>query len=194
MRGPAHRRALATQRLRTQGLTLVEVAIGVCLIGLVLAVFIPTFLRELRTSKTAEASRELQALHDLTAAYYRRSFRDQDGNRITRCLPGPAGPTPEKASAAPLDIDFASEGIEGAATWQALGYQPGSIRFRYSFLPQKDGCDLRGSDEGTPLVTFRAEGDLDGDGKHSLFERSATPDEDGVLQPVDILHVLDRGE
>jgi hypothetical protein len=43
-------------------------------------------------------------------------------------------------------------------------------------------------------VTFRAEGDLDGDGERSLFERRARGTEDGTLVPVGILYVRDRVE
>ena len=42
---------------------------------------------------------------------------------------------------------------------------------------------------------FRAEGDLDGDGERSIFERRAAADPDsGELVPIGILYVRDRVE
>ena len=49
--------------LRRSGLTLVEVTLVISVVGVLLAVFIPTFVRELRTSKISEAATQLEALH-----------------------------------------------------------------------------------------------------------------------------------
>ena len=181
------------RHLRRQGLTLVEVALLICVCGVLLAVFVPTFVRHLRTSKVSEASEQLERMHEATSAYF-AAVHDVDGHRRTACLPAAAGPAPESPSADPVDFDFQADDTPGAETWSALGFaveQP--IRYRYEFLPAQPGCGLEALD-GTPLVTLRAEGDLDDDGKRSLFERQADVNEDGELVPVGILYMLDRTE
>lgn len=183
-RSPRHRRG---------GWTLIEAAVVVCIAGVVLAVFVPTFAGRLRTSKVGEAAEQLEALHRATAAYYASRQETADGPR-RRCLPAAAGPAPAEPSPDPVEVDFQAEDSPGAATFAALGFQPDRpVRYRYSVVPRATGCNLEAPEEG-PLVTFRAEGDLDGDGKNSLFERDATVGEDGTLIPAGILHVLDRVE
>lgn len=165
----------------------------VSIIGVVLAVFVPTFVREMRTSKVSEATEQLEALHQAAAAYF-AARHETEGGAKRRCLPAAAGPAPAEASADPVEHEFQAEDAPGAATWSALSFQPRrGVRYRYTFQPAASGCNLTAPEEG-PLVTFRAEGDLDGDGKRSLFEREATIGEDGTLVPVGILHMLDRVE
>ena len=74
-----------------------------------------------------------------------------------------------------------------------LGFQPDRpVRYSYSYTPTEDGCDLIGSDE-LGSISFRAEGDLDGDGVRSTFERRATLEADG-LKPANALQVHRRIE
>lgn len=176
-----------------EAFTLIEAALVVCILGVVLAVFIPTFLEHLRTSKIAEAPEQLERLHRATAAYW--DARHETGAGLgTRCLPEQAGPAPAEPSAEPREVDFAAPDTAGAATWKALGFAPDRpVRYRYYLQPAESGCNLTGS-EGDPLVTFRAEGDLDDDGTLSTFERSAAVADDGTLEPAGILYVVDRVE
>ena len=91
-------------------------------------------------------------------------------------------------------MDFDHVETPGYRTWAALEFQPTyAIRYSYTFEPTASGCDLR-SPEGTYLVTMRAEGDLDGDGERSVFERRATATPEGDLIPMGILYVRDRAE
>lgn len=171
---------------RFEGLTAVEMLVAVSIIGVAMAVLVPTFVRHLRTSKTAEATEALQSIDRRVQAYYQR--RHAAGRR---CLPKPAGPTPATGSPAPVSVDFFDAEQPGHAVWRALDYQPdGPIRFRYSFEPVAADCLL----EGTHLWTLRAEGDLDGDGKYSRFERSSGINEDGLLGPVGVFHIYRRTE
>lgn len=161
--------------------------------GSLLAVFVPQFLRELRLSKVNEAAEQLGRMHRAAAAYYGANH-GTEALPIERCLPPSAGPTPDEPSLDPVEVPFADPSTPDADIWRSLGYVPDRpIRFRYAFDPVASGCDLR-SPEGTYLVTFRAEGDLDGDGERSLFERRARGTEDGDLVPIGILYVRDRVE
>lgn len=167
-----------------EGITIIEVAIVICVAGVLLAVAVPTFLRELRVSKIAEAPSELARLHARSAAYW-VARRDGGDRTLTQCLPSPAGPTPAVPSLEPAEVAFDD------ATWRALDYTPERpVRYRYTFVPAGAGCGFEGRD----LVTLRAEGDLDGDGKYSIFERVAGADERGVFVPSGILYTFDRTE
>jgi Tfp pilus assembly protein PilE len=185
-------RAKRRVKRESAGLTLVEVAIVLSLIGVFLAVFVPTFAREVHSSKLAEAGEELLELQRRAASYFEATHR-VDGESRRYCLPDLAGPTPAEVSEDGQSVDFFAEETPGHATWEALGFQPGEIRFRYSFLPEASGCGLEPSD-GEPVLTVRAEGDLDGDGRLSRFERGASIDENQVLTPTRVLVVEDRVE
>lgn len=168
---------------------------AVAVTGLLLAVFVPVFLREVRTSKVSEASNVLAELHRRAAAYY-AARHDYPGASTphTRCLPPAAGPTPEMPSEDPVEVDFTSESVPGHETWAALDFSPDRpLRYRYTFLPVKEGCNLE-SENGRPILTLRAEGDLDGDGKLSLFERRSVTTAEGALVPHGVLRIQNRIE
>lgn len=173
---------------------MVEVAAIVCVVGVLLAVFVPTFFRELRTSKTSEAAEHLQLLYQRSAAYFVARRPREDGPPQSACLPPVAGPTPRLPSVDPETVDFYAPDTAGRATWQALDFAPSiPVRYSYTFEPTASGCGLR-SPEGTYLLTLRAEGELDGDGERSVFERRARANDQGELEPSDILYVRDRVE
>jgi len=194
MRGRPDSRLVRRRPRTTSGLTLVELALLLSLLGVVLAVGIPAFVRGLRTSKAAEAPDELQRMFAAVSTYYETPQATPDGKRV-HCVPEPAGPTPEKPSIDPVEVKFTAPETPGAATWRALDYSPaGPVRYRYSLLPNRAGCGLAPTDARTRiLLTLRAEGDLDGDGVLSRFERSVTlRDGEIVLEP--LLVVQERVE
>lgn len=164
----------------------------ISILGVLFAAFTPTFLKEVRLSKLSEATDQLERMHQAVTTYYERSVR-VGGHLRSGCLPGSAGPTPPAPNPLPVLIDFASA-EHGQATWKALGLTPINGRFSYSLIVKQPGCAPR-KDAAAPLVIFRAEGDLDGDGEHSLVERAAvaTPDE-RTLAPYGILKVERRVE
>ena len=169
-----------------------EAATLVSVVGTLLAVALPTLGRAVRPSKLTEATEQLDSLYHAVAAYYATPRSAAQGG-ITHCLPGAAGPTPEVPSQSPLRTDFLAQSSQGASTWKDLGFTPSvPLRFRYSFAPAVSGCSRSVSD-GRVLV-LRAEGDLDGDGLYSSFERRAKVLPGGKLQPDPVLHVQDRVE
>lgn len=183
MREPERVVILASMRSRTAGLTLVETAVLVSLAGILLAVFVPTFIAKLRTSKVQEASDMLQSIHDATAAYY-----EERHDRQRRCLPASSTPTPPEPSASPVDVDFSAE------PWASLEIESEDrLRYSYELVVPSAGCDVR-VPTGQALFTIRAVGDLDEDGERSTFERSATLDEDGKVVPLGVLYVTRRIE
>ena len=175
---------------RGEGVTLVEAALLVSLLGVVLAASVPTFVRSLRTSKTDEPPREMERIFRAAAAYYATPQPTAAGKRLG-CMPDAAGPTPPKPTQEPAQVAFGA--ADAPATWRALGYEPSEpIRYRYSFLPARSGCGLLPADShGETMLTLRAEGDLDNDGRMSLYERTAVT-KDGELRLDPLLSVRDR--
>ncbi len=164
----------------------------VCLLGALLAVAFPTFIRTVQTSKIAEASSELASLYKASASYYATAQSLPDGTHAF-CLATAAGPAPALPAVEPVRVDFSAADTPGAATWSAIGFLPqAALRYRYSYLPTQAGCALP-----TPKVaalSLRAEGDLDGDGAYSRFERGANLGAPGELVPDPVLRVRDRVE
>lgn len=175
---------------------MVETALVVSIAGMLLAVALPTLGKTVRPSKLTEASEQLDSLYRAAAAYYAEPRLDGAGE-LTHCLPPPAGPTPDVPSVDPVPVDFAAGNAPGAETWKALGFAPVSpLRYRYTYTPAVWGCEHgSGWSSSSPLqVRFRAEGDLDGDGMYSHFERRAQILPGGELRAEPVLHVEDRVE
>jgi type II secretory pathway pseudopilin PulG len=159
------------------------------LTGILLAAFLPTFARHVKTSKLAEATEQLAALQQRASAYY-AAERTVGGQRVRGCLPDGAGPFPLTPSSEPVLVDFASD-EGGAATWRALGQStPAMLRYSYEIAVPEPGCQQR---PARPAITLRAHGDLDGDGTQSLLERVAVPGPDGLV-PTGTLRILSRIE
>ena len=94
-RGRRTRRSARPSRRARQrrGLTRIEALALISAGAVVAAVTVPTFLRELRLSKLAEAHGELERLYQAAAAYHGSVQRTPTGPR-TRCIPDSAGPVP----------------------------------------------------------------------------------------------------
>lgn len=163
------------------------------LTGVLLAAFVPTFLKQVHTTKLAEATERLAALHRHAAIYYEREQPVAVGPRRD-CLPESAGPYPAEPSVEPVSVDFQAD-TAGAATWRALGQsEPSLLRYSYEVSTPGPGCGLQ---KTRPTITFRAHGDLDGDGTQSILERTSAAG-DGAAQhtlvPLGPLRILSRVE
>jgi len=175
------------------GLSLVETAALISLSGVLLAVFVPNFFRHLHFSKVAEASQRLDDLYRASAAYY-ATERLLAGRPTRGCLPDSAGPTPSEPSRDPQPVDFLAPEIAGRETWRALGLSEASLRYSYQVVFEQPGCAPR-SAPAYPAVRLRAHGDLDGDGVHSMLERTASisPDQRALLPNIP-LRITQRTE
>lgn len=186
------RRAASTRRRRA-GVTIVEVCAGLSLLGVFLAAAVPTFIRKLEVSRISEAPEQLEAMYKGMLAYHGAMQTLPEGGRGIGCFPPAAGPTPALPSVTAVEVDFLAEDEPGSATWEALGFAPARpLRYRYTFMPLQAGCEPP-EPVPDPIVRWRAEGDLDGDGELSLFERSARL-EGSALRSVSLLFVKDRTE
>lgn len=185
------RKAPAGAAVRRLGVTLLELALALSLTGVLIAVFVPTFVRKLEASKLSEATRLLETMHRAAASHYSREQR-VGAQWLRRCLPESAGPYPEAPSSEPRPVDFQAD-ERGRATWKALGMSAASLRYSYEVSVPLPGCMTRPANSAA--ITFRAHGDLDGDGMQSLLERQAAPTRDGLeLAPLGPLRMISRTE
>jgi type II secretory pathway pseudopilin PulG len=181
------------QRARSRfTLGIVELCLIFSLLGSLLAIAIPTFVRHVRTSKIREASQRLAQLYRLTRSYYSRAhwtgIRSQ-----THCIIASLGPLPAMPSVEPLPDPFVALPQAQKKMWFDLGFRPRNIRYRYSV--HTSGPSQCAGGHTSPInMVLRAEGDLDGDGAYSLFERSIWIRPDGTWHPDPVLHIKDRTE
>lgn len=142
---------------------MIELMIVVAIIGILAAVAIPQFSRYIKRTKTTEAKLLLRKIYDGQIAYFDIDHIDRNGVRISSQFVS-VGPTPANV---PL-------GQRTAGDWSTQGWvdlkvsTDTSVFYRYEAISTGTGTDS--------AFTARAEGDLDGDGTTSLFERSASVD------------------
>jgi hypothetical protein len=150
---------------------IVVAGLSVPCLGCLAAIAIPAFIGYQQRSKTSEATSELRALFAGAAAYYDQEHFGANGTVRTHCTVDPAVtpnvPGRERTVPHPLPPSF-----------EALGFTPvDAVYYRYEIV-SVPGCD---HPSDTPLYSFRAHGDLDGDGQRSVFELAAGSDAQGRL-------------
>ena len=144
-------------RGRTRRFSALELAIGFALGGSVLAVAVPTFVREVHASRLVEPVDGLERIGAAAVSYAR-------GRPVASAFPAAEPLTPPAPPRGHCEADPA--GTWDQPTWTALGFRPvpdGTPHcFAFSF----------GSALSPSQSTFKAQahGDLDGDGIQSTFE------------------------
>lgn len=130
--------------------------------GILAAIAVPSFIQYVRRSKVSEARSNLRMLFSGAASYYTQEHPSAGpGGVSTHCTVGPARtanePGPEQTLVGPVDPAF-----------DALGFVLADpVYYQYEIVAAPSRCG-HGPDEA--LYTFRAYGDLDGDGHRSTFE------------------------
>jgi hypothetical protein len=141
----------------------VELAIGVSLLGSVLAVAIPAFAREIHASRFVEPLEGLARIGEGSLVVAEKNGRFPDSVPLT-----PATPPRGKKELDP-------PGTWDTPTWNVLGFRPApeGAPHAYSFQYENKG----------DAFVARARGDLDGDGVLSLFEIKGSLKEKPTLEP-----------
>jgi Tfp pilus assembly protein PilE len=143
-------------RVRQRGLTAVEVAIGLAIVGTLTAIAIPACVREMHASKFAEPVNGLARISKSATAM--------------ETFPDSAPLTPDKTPRGKMEVDPA--GSWDHPTWKALEFRASADGVPHAFSFQVDT---------KPEELFaRAHGDLDGDGVTSTFEVRCVRDKDGA--------------
>jgi hypothetical protein len=152
-------------RKSERGLTAVEAAMGVALLGAVLAAAIPACVREMHASRFAEPVNGLDRLGKGAVAHAESSPRDP-------LLSAPL--TPPSVPRGKMETD--PPGTWDHPTWRALDFRasPEGVAHAFSFEVQSS------KSESTSELVARAHGDLDGDGQTSTFEIRVTSDANGA--------------
>lgn len=132
--------------------TPVELAVGVAILGSLLAVAVPAFSRDLHASRFVEPTDGLARLGASAVAYAEANQRFPDSAALT-----PATPPRGRKEADP-------PGTWDGATWKALAFRPvpEGVPHAYAF-------SFESTSGGTAFIA-QARGDLDGDGVLSTFE------------------------
>lgn len=146
-----------------RGVTAVEAAIAVALVGSLLSVAVPACVRELHASHFAEPVGGLARMSSAAVA------RAQGREALDAF--GPAAPlTPAVAPRGVRAVDPPDAWEH--PTWRALGFRasPAGVPHAYAFA----------FDSGPSFCVAHAHGDLDGDGITSTFEVRGVVDEAGA--------------
>jgi hypothetical protein len=129
---------------------------------------LPAFAKYMRRARTTEAVLNLRKMYDGAAAYYVADHTDALGVVLPRDFPATVGPTPAVPPAG-------GKVALAPSAWSAQGWH--SLNFSVDD-PQAYSYTFARAAPSVGLVM--AQGDLDGDGIYSLFQRSVTGTPEGV--------------
>jgi hypothetical protein len=146
-----------SSRARVRRFTALELAIAFALVGSLLAVAVPTFVREVHASRLVEPVDGLQRIGASALVYAK-------GHPVAQGFPPGAPLTPPSPPRGRCDVD--PPGAWDHPTWLALEFRPAPPDAPHCFAFSFDSA------LSPSLSTFRAQahGDLDGDGIPSTFE------------------------
>jgi type IV pilus assembly protein PilA len=171
---------------KKEGFTLIELMIVVAIIGILAAIAIPAFINYVKRSKTSEAGANLKSLFTGAAAYYEAENWQQGmvtaggtAAASSHCSIANANQSTTPSDAKQV-IDWQAQ--TDAAGFTALNFAPADpIYYDYNVLEKDDTSNCANAAGDIDIYTFRANGDLDGDGTVSTFDLQAGANPDNAL-------------
>jgi prepilin-type N-terminal cleavage/methylation domain-containing protein len=169
---------MGSVRRRHSGFTLIELMITVAILGILASVAIPAYIKYIYRTRTVEATMNLRTMYDGAVAYYVSEHSDPGGNVLQKQFPIPAGPTPPAVpgfNAGDVGLKHKPTAVEWKSSgWAALDFQISDwYSYQYTF------STLNAPPTQTAVMT--ANGDLDGDGILSTFQRHAIGNHDQIM-------------
>jgi prepilin-type N-terminal cleavage/methylation domain-containing protein len=149
---------------RPRGFTLIELLVTIAIMGLLAAVAVPAYVVNMRRAQSSEALFNIRKMYDGAVAYYLADHADAGGAPLPHAFPPTDGPTPAQ-------IPRGTKVLVPAASWETPGWTAMGFYIRdyqrYSYSFTSTGSDA------AAVATFIAQGDLNGNGVPSTFQRSA---------------------
>ncbi len=165
------RRRRRNQRPRARGFSAVELAAAFALFGSLLAVAVPTFVREFKASRFVEPTQGLAYLASSAVGY---AALHGGPKAVPLAFPRSVGLTPIAPPRGRLVSD--PPGTWTDATWQALRFPTTGDGFAFAdgdphaFAFAFDSATTGSGPTARATFVAHAHGDLDGDGATSTFE------------------------
>jgi type II secretory pathway pseudopilin PulG len=152
---------------RERGFSSVELAVAFAVVGSLLAVAVPTFLREVRASRFVEPTEGLATIAAGAVAY---ALTPPGSSAVAAAFPRSVALTPAVPPRGHPAAD--PDGTWSDPTWRALHFPPTWGRFAFAAGEPHSFSFAFESTLGAAQSTFvaTAHGDLDGDGAVSTFE------------------------
>ena len=152
-----HMARTLSSRARARRFTVLELAVAWAVGGSVLAIAVPTFVREIHTSRMVEPVEGLKRIGAAAVAYARE-------HPVAQAFPPTVASTPGTPPRGKCEPD--PPGAWDAPTWRALDFRPSPEGVPHCFSFSFE------SSLSATKSTFRAQAhaDLDGDGIPSTFE------------------------
>ena len=166
------RHRMYERRVRARGLTVIEAAMLFAIVGSLLAIAVPAFVREFHASRFVEPVEGLRQIGEGALAYA--------SEKHDVPFPASAPLTPPTIPRGTREAD--PPGVWDHPTWTALHFRaaPEGVPHAFAF-----GFDSQGSATDRATFVAHAHADLDGDGVRSTFEirGHAAPSEAAALEP-----------
>lgn len=159
------------------GFSLIELMIGVAIIGILASLAIPTYRAMVLRSKTGEASGNLSAMFKSASVYYsaERAKQGQSAGITTGCTVDDASPNPATPHAQ-------KQRMTSDPSFRALGFSISEyVYYSYGLSTETTSSTCGGNANDSTVYTLYAQGDLDDDKTLSLFELAVGSDDNNVL-------------